>query len=109
MDIKNKLVDEIKKDTNIDISNFIEINDNQEIICNNTSKFTFNTIFISDFWNSGIHNCINDNICKGYPCKQYIPIGTSEDNNLVVLKKYFDILVGYNCFLIKNKFIIKKI
>lgn len=110
MDIKGKLIREIKEEYKKDVSNFIEINSNDELICYNTNSFSFGMIFIEDFWKSGIHDCKNDPICKGYPCKQYISIGTSEDNNLMTTKKYSDILTGYHCIFYdnKNNFLLKK-
>lgn len=109
MDIKENLVAEIQKEWGKDVSSLIEINSKNEFVCYNTSEFSFGMIFIGDFWKSGIHDCRNDPICKGCYCKQYIPMGTDEDNHFMTPKKYADILAGYYCVFYenKNRFILK--
>jgi hypothetical protein len=83
MDIVNKLIKKIKKEKDVDISNNIEI-DKKTIILQNNDVFDFGSIFVIDLRKSGLQNT-----------GKFMPIGTSEDNNIHVCAEYCDIFLNY--------------
>jgi hypothetical protein len=80
--VKN-FIDEIKKEYNIDIINNIDYCD-KDIILNSDSNFNFFKIFVLDLWKSGLCNI-----------DKFVPIGTSEDNNIYIREKYYSYLSRY--------------
>jgi hypothetical protein len=76
-------IKQILDEYNIDITKNITIKDKLTIL-QNDNKFNFFNIFIRDFQKSGLHTKEN-----------FIAIGTSEDNNIYITKKYYDILFPY--------------
>lgn len=82
MTIKS-FVNEIKNEYNIDITKNIKYNKNNNILISDLN-FNFFRIFALNLWESGLQNI-----------EKFIPIGTSEDNNIYIIEKYYHHISEY--------------
>jgi hypothetical protein len=91
-----EFIKKIKKEYNIDVTQNIDVNTNYVVLQNN-ERFDFGKIFVIDALSTGLDR------------SQFYPFGTSEDNNIYILKEYYDILKSYYVVYMENedKFILK--
>jgi hypothetical protein len=76
-------IKEINREYNIDVTPNIEYTSNGAILHNN-ENFNFFKLFVLELQKSGLRDIDN-----------FIPIGTSEDNNIHIVEKYYSLLSGY--------------
>ena len=84
-------IEQIKKDKSIDVTKNISVITESCIALQNNEYFDFSCILIVDGCKSGI--CMNG----------YVPFGTSEDNNIYIETKYYEILKKYYCTYLESK------
>ena len=68
---------------NIDVSKNIKYNIKNIVLYDN-ENFSFSRIFVSDLMQSGLYNM-----------RDFMPIGTSEDNNIYILNSFYHYFSAY--------------